>query len=88
MVQALKAVIDDYLQRLMAMPWGPKPSFGRKVFGDDGAVIRLFIMYLFLDFGIAIQFLKDTCLIRSQMTCYTCCLDMTWTLDPQRHQFR
>jgi hypothetical protein len=36
MVQALKAVIDDYKQRLMAMPLAPKPSFGRNVFRDDG----------------------------------------------------
>jgi hypothetical protein len=85
MVQALRAVIDNYKQRLMAMPWAPRHSFGRDVFGADGAVNRLFLMYLFLDLDIAIQFLKDTGLIRSQMTCYTCGLDMTWTADPQRH---
>ena len=73
----------------MAMPTAPNPSFGRPAFGVDGAVNRLFLMHLFLDFDIAIQFLKDTGLIRSQMTCYTCGLDMTGSAIPQRRdQFR
>ena len=74
---ALQALIGIYKERLMAMPTAPNPSFGRPAFGVDGAVNRLFLMHLFLDFDIAIQFLKDTGLIRSQMTCYTCGLDMT-----------
>ena len=37
-------------------------------------------MHLFLDFNVAIQFLKDTGLIRSQMTCYTCGLDILGAL--------
>ena len=49
----------------------------------DGAVNRRFLRHLFLDFNIAIQFLKDTGLIRSQMTCETCGLDMTWSAIPQ-----
>jgi len=76
-VQALQALIGNYKERLMAMPTAPNPSFGRPAFGVDGAMNRLFITHLFLDFDIAIQFLKDTGLIRSQMTCYTCGLDMT-----------
>jgi len=84
MVQALQALIGIYKERLMAMPTAPNPSFGRPAFGVDGAVNRLF-----LNFDIAIQFLKDTGMIRSQMTCYTCGLDMTWSAIPQRgDQFR
>ena len=65
MVQALQALIGIYKERLMAMPTAPNPSFGRPAFGVDGAVNRLFLMHLFLDFDITIQFLKDTGLIRS-----------------------
>jgi hypothetical protein len=66
----------------MAMPMAPRHSFGRAAYGVDGAVNRLFLMYLFLDLDIAIRFLKDTGLICSQMTCPTCGLDMTWTAEP------
>jgi hypothetical protein len=63
MAHALQAVIEIYKERLMAMPMAPKHSFGRAAFGVDGAVNILFLMYLFLDLDIAIQFLKDTGLI-------------------------
>ena len=62
MFQALQALIGIYTERLMAIPTAPNPSFA---FGVDGAVNWLFLMHLFLDFDIAIQFLKDTGLIRS-----------------------
>jgi hypothetical protein len=84
MAQALLAVIANYKQRLMGMPQAPRHSFGRAAFGVDGAVNRLFLKYKFLDLDIAIQFLKDTGLIPSQMTCPTCGLDMTKAADPQR----
>jgi len=84
MVQAIQALIGNYKERLMAMPTAANTSLGRPAFGVDGAVNRLFLMHLFLDFDIAIQFPKDTSVIRSQMTCYTCCLDMTWSAIPQR----
>jgi hypothetical protein len=89
MAQALLAVIANYKQRLMAMPQAPRHSFGRAAFGVDGAVNRLFLMYLFLDLDIAIQFLKHTGLIPSQMTCPTCGLNLTWRPESQRRdQFR
>jgi hypothetical protein len=85
MVQAIQAVIAVYKERLMVMPNAPDTSYGRAAFGVDGAVNRQFLMHLFHDFNIAIQFLKDTGLIRSQMTCETCDRDMTWSAIPQRH---
>jgi hypothetical protein len=54
MDQALLAVIANYKERLMALPGAPRHSFGRATFGVDGAVNRLFLMYLFLDLDIAI----------------------------------
>jgi len=84
MVQAIQAVIAICKERLMAMATAPDTSYGRAAFGVDGAVNRRFLWHLFLDFSIAIQFLKDTGLIRSQMTCETCGLDMTWSAIPQR----
>jgi hypothetical protein len=83
MVDALKSVIASYKDRRMAMPFAPKHSFGRAALGVNGTVNKLFLMYLFLDFRIAIQFLKDTGLIRSHMTCNTCGHDMTWCVLAQ-----
>jgi hypothetical protein len=65
-------------------PFASKHSFGRTARVSDGAVNKLFLMYLFLGFHIAIQFLKETGLIRSQMTCSTCGRDMTWCVLTQR----
>jgi len=48
---------------------------------DDGGPNRFFLMYLFCKQSIAIQFLKDTGLLRSKMQCNTCCRDMTWSAD-------
>jgi hypothetical protein len=42
------------------------------VLGADGHANRLFLMYLLLDKDVAIHFLKDTGLIRTQMPCSTC----------------
>jgi hypothetical protein len=77
MVRAIQALIVIYKERLMAMTTAPDASYGRAAFGVVGDVNRRFLWHLFLDFNIAIQFLNDTGLIRSQMTCDTCGLDMT-----------
>jgi hypothetical protein len=60
MVQPLLDVIATHKECLLAMPMAPKHSFATAAFGVDGAVNRLFLMYLFLDFDTGIQFLKDT----------------------------
>jgi hypothetical protein len=84
MAQALQAVLATYNQRLMAMPVAPRYSFRRAAFGIDGAVNRLFLMCLFLDLDIAIQFLKDTGLIPSQITFPTCGLNMNAVISSGR----
>jgi hypothetical protein len=84
MVDALKNVISDYQKRLLDKPFAPSSSFGRAVFGDDGCANKLFLTYLFFELHVGIQFLKDTGLIRTQMTCNTCGRDMVWTPHKQR----
>jgi hypothetical protein len=83
MVEAVKSVVATYQQRLMGIPFAPKTSFGRAALGVDGAANQLFLTYLFIDMGIAINFLKDSGLIRRQMTCNTCGRGMTWCVRPQ-----
>jgi hypothetical protein len=83
-VDGIKDVISNYQERLMNMAFAPKSSFGQAVLGDDGNANKLFLMYLFLDMDVAFHFLKDTGLIRTQMTCNTCGRDMAWCVRPQR----
>ena len=59
----------------------PRFSYGRRMLRDDGAPNRCFLMYLFGEESIAIQFLKDIGILRSKMLCNTCGQDMTWSVD-------
>jgi len=75
-------VITEYEERLRRSYYEPRFSDGRRMLRDDGAANRCFLMYLFSEESIAIQFLKDTGLLRSKMLCNTCGRDMTWSLAP------
>ena len=53
-------------------------SFGRRMLRDDGAPNRFFLMYLFCEESMVIQYLKYIGLRRSKLQCNTCGRDMTW----------
>jgi hypothetical protein len=61
----------------MEMHFVPRSSFGRASLGKDSDANKLFLMYLFSDMDLRIQFLKDVGLIRSKVKCNTCSRDMT-----------
>ena len=82
MVDQVKCVISKNKQRLTEMPFVPRSSFGRASLGKDGEN-KLFLMYLFINMDLGIQFLKDVGLIRSMVICNTCSRDMTWCTDPK-----
>ena len=50
--------------------------------GINGCVNVGFLIFLFRDKDLGIQFLKDAGLIRSKVPCNTCGRDMTWCADP------
>jgi hypothetical protein len=54
----------------------PRFSYGRALLRDDGAPNRLFITYLFSDQAMAIRFLQDVGLLRSQVQCNICGRDI------------
>jgi len=64
------------------MAFVPKFSFGRRMLREDGGPNRDFLAYLFCDYGIAMQFLKDVALIWSEVLCNTCNREMTWSAEP------
>ena len=63
------------------MPYVPKRSYRHSAVGINGYVNKVFLMFLFSDKDLGIQFLKDMGLIRSKEPCSTCG-DMTWCADP------
>ena len=79
MVEHISQVIMEYEERLRSY-YVPRFSYGRWMLRDDGAPNRCFLMYLFSEESIAIQFLKDNGLLRSRTLCNTCGRDMTWSV--------
>jgi len=69
MVKQLVKVTSEYEERLWRCEYVPRLSFGRRMLRDDCAPNRFFLMYLFCEESMAIQFLKDIGLIRSKMQC-------------------
>ena len=56
MVQHIKEVITEYEERLRRSSYGLRFSFGRVMLMDDGAPNRCFLMFLFNDESMGIQF--------------------------------
>jgi hypothetical protein len=67
MVQKVMHIISEYEERLRMCQYILGLSFGRRMLRDDGAPNRFFLMYLFCDESMAIQYLKDIGLLRSKM---------------------
>jgi len=63
------------------MPYVPKTYFQRDSLGFSGDANKLFLTFLFSDHAIGLQFLKEVGLIRSNMQCNSCGLDMTSYAD-------
>jgi hypothetical protein len=76
MADILKTIVNEYEQRVRRMPHVPPFSFQRTMLRDDGAPNRLFLMYLFTDYVMAIEFLQKVRLIRSTMLCNNCHLHL------------
>jgi hypothetical protein len=81
MVDRSVQVFKEYEERLRNSDNVPRFSYGRRMMRDDGDPNRYFLMYLFCEQSMAIQFLQDIGLLRSKMQCNTCGRDMTWSAD-------
>jgi hypothetical protein len=81
MVDRMVQVFKEYEEQLWSSDNVPRFSYGRRMMRDDGGPNRYFLMYLFCEQSMAIQFLKDIGLLRSKMHCNTCGRDMTWSAD-------
>jgi hypothetical protein len=83
-VDAISTVISEYQRRLINMPYVPETTYGRAALGKDVVANDLFLMFLFSDKEVGVQFLKDVGLLRSKATCNTCGRDMIWYAEPNR----
>jgi len=75
-VQNVIHVTYEYEERLRRCQNVPRLSYGRRMLTEDGAPNRFFLMYLFCNESMTIQYLKDIELLRSKMQCNTCGRDM------------
>jgi hypothetical protein len=69
MVSQMQEVVVKYMERVQQKSYVPRFSYGRGLLRDDGGPNRLFFTYLFGVDALAISFLQDTKLIRSQVLC-------------------
>ena len=56
-------ITSEYEERLRRCQYVPRLSFGRRMLTDDGAPYGFFLMYLFSNESMAIQYLKHIPLI-------------------------
>ena len=77
MVTQLQQVIAKYVKRVEEIPFVPLFSYGRGLLRDDGGPNRFFFTFLFCDQALAIAFLQEVKLIRSEVLCDTCGRFMT-----------
>ena len=69
MVQRITTITKDYQDRLRDMPYVPKTSFQWDLLGFRSDANKPFLIFLFSDYAIGLQFLKDVRLIRSNVQC-------------------
>jgi hypothetical protein len=72
MASQIQEVFVKYMERVLQKLDTPRFSYWRGLHRDDGGPNRLFFAYLFNDYALAIGFLQDAKLIRSQVLCDTC----------------
>jgi hypothetical protein len=84
MVAHILEVVSKYEERVRSMQSVPRFSHGRRMVRTDGPN-RLFFCALFNDHAMAIEFLKETGLLRRTMQCDSCRRDMTWSESPTLH---
>jgi hypothetical protein len=84
MAQNIEQVVATYQERLLAMPYMPRTTYGRAALDGVGVPNKLFFAFLFSNTDVGVQFLKDVGLIRSAMACPTCGLQITWCADASK----
>ena len=77
MVWQLQQVVAKYVQRKKEISFVTVFSYGRGLLRDYGGPNRFFFTFIFCDPALAIAFLQEVKLIRSEVLCDTCGQFMT-----------
>ena len=72
MAENIMQVTLEYEERLQRCEYIPRFSCGRQMLKNDGDQNRFFLIHLFCEQSLAIQFLKDIGLLQSKVQCNTC----------------
>jgi len=78
---SVTSIIATYQQQIAAKPYVPAMTYRRPTLGTSGVPNRLFLVFLFSEHNIGVQFLKDVGLIPSSMVCCRCGSQMSWCID-------
>jgi hypothetical protein len=83
-VQRIKEIVAELEERLRKMPSVPTFSYGSGQVRKGGAPNRNILKQLFGHKDLAIQYLTDVGLVRSNVRCNVCEGDMTWCAAPDK----
>jgi len=75
------SVIATYQQRIAAKAYVPATTYGRPTLGASGVRNKLFLVFLFSEHDVGVEFLKDVGQIPSSMACCRCGSQMSWCFD-------
>jgi hypothetical protein len=81
MAANIHQIVTEYEERVRRLPHVPALSYGRPMLRDDGAPNKFFLMYLFTDNVMSIEFLQKVGLLRSTTLCNNCHRDMTSVVE-------
>ena len=75
------SIIATYQQRIAAKSYVPATTYGRLIVGANGLADKLFLVFLFSEYDVGVQFLKYVGLIPNSMVCRRCGSQMPWCVD-------
>jgi transposase-like protein len=81
MVDKITKVLQEYQEKVSVMPFIPKCSFQRDLLGASGDMNKIFLTFLFCDYAMGLQFLKDVGIIRSNVQCNSGGHTLSWQPD-------
>jgi hypothetical protein len=77
-------VIRTYERRFRYKPYVCSTTFGRATLGASGVLSKLFLIFLFSDPDVGVNFLNDVGLFRSSMVWCKRGSQMSWCIDTNR----
>ena len=78
---SVTSIIATYQQRIAAKPYVLVTTYGCPTPGTNSVPNKLFLVFLFSEHDVGVQFLKNVGLIPSTMVCCRCGSQMSWCVN-------